>query len=373
MLPCPVVDAEPEYRPGPAISGAAIKQQYGITWFHFTESCNLRAKGFDADECRPDAQTEWEQIDNYIDLNATAWSGEFLDQANGDVVRWQPTDHTSEFGTVITARIDDRSNDPHADADDSYVDVQKAMFAYEAKVTMAVTGSGGTESVKVFETAYDPMQYPLISLDLDAAEVHATDAGNPKDTNGYSTTTWKLGTNPEAARLDSQGELEAGIYAHAYGTLYSEVYDDDLIDYPISIAVTPSVALDGIGVGVGVGITYPNEDDTWGAAGCGFAFDSDRLSEDTDDLLELESLDGIDWSQSREFEHQQGIPFRGGKDDMSMAKALVKGEAKVKEASGDTAWAKVSAEGRSVSAVNSFKGVTYVGARMDEVASEQGY
>jgi len=318
------------YRPGPAISGAAVKKQYDMQWFHISESCNLRAKGTDES-----TDYAWTEFGDFIDLPSTVWNGSGVTNgATGMEQTWQLTTATGESGVEITATIKDKSTDPHEDANDpNNAQATKQMYAYEAMAVLNCTSSNSGSPTKTVLEKTGTQQ--SLNLSLAEAEVVAQHDGEMKSIDAFGTATWIVRVSPDKATLGSNGQLAVSIDVNGSGTIVGKVFDNDLNDGENSVSVGLS---GGKGVSASISISHTLADSAEATVGGGFAFSSDHLGDDTDDKLEMISGDDPDplltvyWDiQTLNYAYNpNAVTFRGNKNAESKAKAVLESQAKSK-------------------------------------------
>jgi hypothetical protein len=290
--------AETEYRPGADITNAKILKEFDIKWFHVSESCTLRAKAEDRDEkCSEATNYQWVDAgDDYIDLNASSWSGTGLvgGAGTGSEKVWKKPTPTGVSGVTITVQYYDKPTDPHADANDQGIVTQpKQMYSYEAVTVLNTTHSKSTNSPS--KTLYETVATAGDSVSLDLAHARitaiqtnvATGTHGPFTASEWGTGTWYLKVNPVGASLDSGGQLKTSIGVDADGHFHASVYDrDDTETGPNSVTVGVQA---GEGFAVAIGFTYNIVDTCSAASSLGFGFSSDHLGQDDSDALDMNS------------------------------------------------------------------------------------
>jgi hypothetical protein len=319
------------YRPGPAITSAAIKKQYDCQWFHISQSCNLRAKGEDRDEkC---VNGVWVDAGgDFIDLTQTTWSGEGITTGStGVTVTWHVSTPTGESGVTVTATIRDRPTDPHTDGNDvPDATATKQMYAFQAVAYLNSTSSGSGSPTQTVAEVGGAQQTNTLSLAHSNIQVYgygATAVQNGATT--YGTATWRLDTLPSIASLGTGGQLKTTIGATASGTFSGTVRDNDLIDGSVTISVGLSAGT-GVSAGATVDIVIGSEDNE-GDVGAGFAFSSDDLGDQGSDKWEFKSADLDDslfslntTTQTHNFGYSPSdVTLRKGKGGESKAKGVI--------------------------------------------------
>jgi len=256
-----------EWSVGPGISGACIKKEHNQLWIHYEDSCTLKAKGHDYDDCGGETQAE-----DYIKLELTTWSGSNLSDISGSAVTWNPSGPSSSAdGDSITATIkDDPDNPDGANTDDPDVTTNSVrLIAYEAVAILDYNSSDGTSGSGSVTVTESGTISETVTLSLAHSPVTASPALRPGehgvfsdtdyfDVNPFAQAKWTLRTNPNGANLGGTGVLRATVGASVSGTMSCSVSDDDFdlsgcpvsisvsAGYgPISVSITPNLDLSG--------------------------------------------------------------------------------------------------------------------------------
>lgn len=327
---------EMRYRPGPGISGVAIKQSVGLTWFHLSEGCNLRAKGKDVDQrCDPGGDKQWHDIEDYIDLPNTSWVGAGLQDETGAEVSWDPENPSTDLGWTITATIVDQTS--IADANDPDQTATKQMFAYEAIADLDFTSSSITMDTTLTEsdqtTGYGHSVVIRHGTHTSGGHFFAFD--HAEATNEFAAAKWTLRTNPATAVLGAGGKLKVPVRGVSSIDTYVDINDQGGPSGDFPIAVAFGVQRHGIGASVNFEFNIPvGVGDA--AAAVAFDFTSDDLTNDSQKLTlnseEDEHLPGsaVGNPERGLLEKTMGIEqddiFTGIKDAISRSKMVVKVE-----------------------------------------------
>ena len=261
---CENNDCVSKWTASPAISGASIKKQYDIQWFHISQSCTLKAKGHDYDSCRG-----IQQETDYIDLDSTQWSGQYLLTTSGAQVLWNPDkdEPTGESGVTITATIkDDATNPDGSNTDDGDAQATKQMYAFEATAEMEYYYTAGSGSVAIYETDGTEGYSSWLPLDSDGVK-RAENDGDIKQSDKYGSAIWAFGTNPTAA-TPGNGTFQATIGAETQGGYSAQVLGNKRNPNYSSASVTFGVC------SINVITVTASSDSPVASVGIGFLFES---------------------------------------------------------------------------------------------------
>lgn len=323
----------------PPISGAAIKREHAQDWFHISQSCNLRAKGYDADtKCG----TEY---DDYIKLENTTWSGSaYLVSSSGEQVKWDPTASTPPGGHTIQATIkDDPTNPDGSNTDDGSETPSVVLGAYQAVgdlvVNWANSAGSGNSTVTVSETGTTSDNIPANINDSESVATSLTSSPYVDSDKSFFLpqepfvrAKWTLNLEPITAPLYWPGKIKVNTDVDVSGTLKCSVYDEDSDLWGQDVSVS-------VGVGTGpVTVTITPDLDLSGdsceaLAALSWGFSSDLLSSrQSPESEELEKASGdgtgtfsLPFTYAPDAQDHVGV-----KNDEVFAKAKVGGEIECK-------------------------------------------
>lgn len=287
LLPCLSANtagaSSPVYfRPGSAVVHNGIYKSIDAQWFHISEACDLRVWAEDKDDkCAETTNWEWEEIDeNYINYAETNWIGDDI-SGSGQTVTWNPTDPTGQSGVTVSAQVFDNDVSPDQQADDTEdpngTSASRQMYAYDARLTLDLNGSvaaGNTVTLEEEETVTESLDG-----DLDHATIkyHGNSSGLPHGDAIYTHATWTYKTDPDAAALNTGGDLIADIKMAWDCEYYIAANDGDINDGTVSVGSFTISAGTGVSVGYSTPAISFGSDVNEAAGAIGIGYTSDHL------------------------------------------------------------------------------------------------
>ena len=331
----------------PAIEDAEIERSPDDrVWFHIKDDpLTLTAIARDGDT--GDGTLSYDYLENvdiyydYIDLEATGWSGSAdLSDTEGVTTTWTPQSPNSA-GVKIKATIDDDADIGYGDDDPKDIETP-LLYAYRVGVDVdrswtsdnlyaePTTTSESSDSQSFWEDS------DLDSISYTGGLSHLLFADEDEEKLSRQKVikmTWTLVTDPTGAELGVKRVKTVANASDNGGTIRGVVMDTDIDDGSSSISVGISGGGGGFSAGVSTTITW-GTDENEGYAGGGWAFSGDEFSDLADNGSQKYALISSDFpegdlpaSASTSGSVGQSKPFVGLHGETFKSKYEVEGRA----------------------------------------------